>query len=84
MYTVSDLYDLNHTLAKDYLAGFQFPWEALKGIKDLVLSIEEILSNEDFEEVSQLIWVRRASWAPIQRFAIVPLSEDLLWWGRTV
>ena len=61
MYTVSDLYDLNHTLAKDYLAGFQFPWEALKGIKDLVLSIGENLSNEEFEEVSQHVWVHRTA-----------------------
>ena len=32
---IAELYDLEHTLAKDYLAGFTYPWEALKGIKDL-------------------------------------------------
>ncbi|MBQ9167014.1 MAG: UDP-N-acetylglucosamine pyrophosphorylase [Oscillospiraceae bacterium] len=61
MYTVSDLYDLNHTLAKEYLAGFHYPWEALKGIKELVLSIGENLSGEDFEEVSEHVWVHRTA-----------------------
>ena len=31
MYTITDLYDLDHTLAADYLKGFTYPWEALKG-----------------------------------------------------
>ena len=39
MYKITDLYDLDHTLAKDYLSGFDYPWEALKGIKDLILAL---------------------------------------------
>ena len=39
MNTIQNLFDLNHTLAKDYLAGFQYPWEALKGIKDMIVSL---------------------------------------------
>ena len=36
-----DLYDLDHTLAKDYLSQFTYPWEALKGIKDFILETVE-------------------------------------------
>ena len=36
---ITDLYDLTHTLAADYLSGFTYPWEALAGIKDLILEI---------------------------------------------
>ena len=39
MYTIKDLYDLDHTLAKDYLSQFTYPWEALKGIKDMILAL---------------------------------------------
>ena len=49
MYTIKDLYDLDHTIAKDYLSKFTYPWEALKGIKDLILSIGPTL-GEDYEE----------------------------------
>ena len=41
MYTIKDLYDLDHTLAKDYLSQFTYPWEALKGIKDFILEVVE-------------------------------------------
>ena len=51
MYTISDLYDLEHTLAKDYLSQFTYPWEALKGIKDFILELGPTLGDE-YEEVS--------------------------------
>ena len=28
MYTINDLYDLDHTLAKDYLSQFTYPWDS--------------------------------------------------------
>ena len=28
-----------HTLAGEYLAGFQYPWQALDGIKELILTL---------------------------------------------
>ena len=43
---ISSLLDLSHTLAGSYLAGFRFPWEALDGIKDLILSLGPTLSPE--------------------------------------
>ena len=60
MYLVSELYDLEHTLAKEYLAGFQYPWEALKGIKDLILALGEQLP-EEYEEISPQVWVHRTA-----------------------
>lgn len=60
MYTISDLYDLEHTLAKDYLAGFTYPWEALKGIKDMILSLGPVL-GADYEEVSPQVWVHKSA-----------------------
>ena len=39
MLKTCDLYDLTHTLAAEYLAGYEYPWQALKGIKDLILTL---------------------------------------------
>ena len=58
MYTIKDLYDLDHTIAADYLAGFTYPWEALKGIKELILTLGPQL-GEDYEEVSEHVWVHK-------------------------
>ena len=60
MYKITDLYDLEHTLAKEYLQGFTYPWEALKGIKELILSLGANL-GEDFTEVSEHVWVHKTA-----------------------
>lgn len=46
MYTVNDLYDLNHSIAGSYLAGFSYPWEALDGIKELILRLGSTLGDD--------------------------------------
>ena len=61
MYTIENLYDLTHTMAADYLKGFQYPWEALKGIKDLILSIGATLNKDDFLEVAPTVWVHKTA-----------------------
>jgi len=56
----NELYDLEHTMAKEYLAGFTYPWEALKGIKDLILALGSTLGDE-FEEVQPQVWVHKTA-----------------------
>ena len=33
---ITNLYDLKHTLAHDYLLNFTYPWESLKGISNFI------------------------------------------------
>ncbi|MDD5852301.1 MAG: UDP-N-acetylglucosamine pyrophosphorylase [Galactobacillus timonensis] len=61
MLTIQDLYDLNHTAAKDYLMQFTYPWEALDGIKDLILSLGEHLPEDEYDEVSEHVWVHKTA-----------------------
>ena len=60
MYSVSELYDLSHTMAKAYLEDFTYPWEALKGIKDMIISLGATL-GEEYTEVSPQVWVHRTA-----------------------
>ena len=60
MYTITELYDLNHTLAADYLQGFTYPWEALKGIKDLIIQLGGSLGKE-YTEIAPQIWVHKTA-----------------------
>ena len=60
MYHVAELYDLTHSLAGAYLSGFQYPWQALSGIKDLILSLGPQL-GEDYTEVSPQVWVHKTA-----------------------
>ncbi len=61
MLKIRELYDLDHTLAKEYLEGFTYPWEALKGIKDLILALGEKLDKNEYTEVSEHVWVHKSA-----------------------
>ena len=54
------LFDLSHTLAGDWLARFPYPWQALDGIKDLILTLGPTLGDE-YEELGSQIWVHQTA-----------------------
>lgn len=60
MITIKELYDLRHTLAAEYLGGFTYPWEALQGIKQLILTLGPEL-GEDYTERSAGVWVHKTA-----------------------
>ena len=61
MLTIHDLYDLTHTQAADYLAGFTYPWEALGGIKGLIVTLGEALDPADYDQPAPQVWVHRTA-----------------------
>ncbi len=61
MLTIHDLYDLEHTLAKDYLSRFTYPWEALAGIKQLIVEIGSHLDQQTYTEVAPQVWVHHTA-----------------------
>ena len=65
MVSIGELFDLEHTLAKEYLLGFTYPWEALGGIRQLIEALGPTLDRREYEEASPGVWVHRtASVAP--------------------
>ncbi len=59
--TISDLLDLSHTMAGEYLRQFQYPWEALDGIKELILSLGGKLSPEEYTQSREHVWVHKTA-----------------------
>ena len=60
MYTIHALYDLEHTIANEYLSQFTYPWEVLKGIKEIIIALGEKL-GEDYKEVAPQVWVHNTA-----------------------
>ena len=60
MLKTRDLYDLKCSIAGEYLSGFEYPWEALKGIKDLILTLGPTL-GEEYTEAAPTVWVHRTA-----------------------
>ena len=55
-----NLYDMTHSLAGNYLSGFDYPWQALKGIKDLILELGAAL-GEEYTEIAPSVWVHKTA-----------------------
>ena len=60
MVTISDLFDLEHTAAKDYLKSFVYPWEAVGGIREMIIRLGGQLGN-DYLEVRPQVWVHETA-----------------------
>ncbi len=61
MLKTSELFDLSHSQAGEYLSGFEYPWDALSGIKNLILELGKKLNNEEYDEISPDIWVHKTA-----------------------
>lgn len=60
MINTMELYDLSHTMAGEYLKKYEYPWQALSGIKELILEIGSKLDGE-FTQVSPDVWVHKTA-----------------------
>lgn len=56
-----ELFDLCHTFASEYLAQYEYPWEALKGIKDFILSLGTSLDKNSYKEVLPSVWIHKTA-----------------------
>ncbi len=61
MLETKTLLSLEHSLAGEYLAGFEFPWQALPGIKDAIMKLIETLDKDEYTEISPDVWVHKSA-----------------------
>lgn len=54
-----ELFDLTKTLAAELLAGTEYPWEALTGIKEMIVRIGATLSSTEYEKRGEDVWVAK-------------------------
>ena len=61
MIEIKALFDLSHTQAADYLSAFRYPWEALDGIKQMILDLGEKLPVDEYEQRAEGVWVHKTA-----------------------
>ena len=59
--TTKELLDFSHSLAGEWLAGFTYPWEALEGIKDFILTLGEGLDPLEYDQREPGVWVHKTA-----------------------
>lgn len=58
---IKDLYNLEHTMAKDFLEQFTYPWEALAHIGDYVEKLGAVLPSSEYANPAKGIWIHKSA-----------------------
>ena len=73
---IANLYNLDETIAGEYLSQFTYPWEALAGISDFIKKIGPTLDTEKFELLGEDIWVAKSATVAPTAYLNGPLIID--------
>ena len=58
---ITELFDLERTIAAEYLRSFIYPFEALKGISGLIIRLGESLDTDVYEKRGEDVWVAKSA-----------------------
>ena len=58
---ITELYNLEETIAKDIFSDVEFPWQVLPKIKDFIIELGKKLPKEKFEEVEENVWIAKSA-----------------------
>lgn len=61
MLRTKDLFDLSHTLAGEYLAKYEYPWQSLSGIKGLIISLGKSLDMNEYLIHGENIFIHKTA-----------------------
>ena len=61
MIRTAELFDLTHTAARPLLEKAEYPWQALAGIGDFILTLGETLSPSEYDHPAQDVWIARSA-----------------------
>ncbi|MBQ8309620.1 MAG: UDP-N-acetylglucosamine pyrophosphorylase [Clostridia bacterium] len=53
--------DADASIAYPYLTSFDYPWEALASISDIILKIGSTLSSEEYNRIGEDIWIAKCA-----------------------
>ena len=73
---IANLYNLDETIAGEYLSQFTYPWETLAGISDFIKKIGPTLDTEKFEQLGEDIWVAKSATVAPTAYLNGPLIID--------
>lgn len=58
---ISNLYDLDQTIAKELLLKYTYPWEVLAHIEEFILELGEKLPKEEYNKIGENVWIHKTA-----------------------
>ena len=56
---ITNLYDLNETIAAELFEGLTYPWEALPKIGDFIKKLGATLPEDEYDKVGEDVWIAK-------------------------
>lgn len=57
--TIKNMYDLEHTMAKELFEAHEYPWEVLDGIGDFILKAGPTLPEDEYYNPVENVWIHK-------------------------
>ncbi len=73
---IQNLYDLNETIAADYMKTADYPWELLDGLADYIRTLGPTLDPDIYEQRSDDIWIAKNAEIALSAYLGSPLIID--------
>ena len=61
MFNAKNYFDYSRTLAAPLFDGIEYPWEVLPRLESFILALGPMLSADEFEQVSDNVWISRSA-----------------------
>ena len=58
---ISNLYNLDETIAKDIFEGVTYPWEVLPKISDFIKELGKTLPADEYDQVGEDVWIAKSA-----------------------
>lgn len=58
---IKNLYDLNETIAREYMETAEYPWELLDGLADYIRTLGASLDPEKYEKRGEDVWIAKSA-----------------------
>lgn len=58
---ISELLDLNQTIASELFVGKTYPWEVLPEISSFIVKLGNTLNEEEYDKVGENVWIAKSA-----------------------
>lgn len=58
---ISNLYNLDETIAKELLESYVYPWEVLPHIEKIILELGKKLNKDEYEQIGENVWKHKTA-----------------------
>ena len=58
---ISNLFNLDETIAKKLLEKYEYPWEVLPHIEEFILELGKSLDKNEYEKIGDNVWIHKTA-----------------------